>query len=345
MQGMIELTYRCSSNCIHCYCKGSEDESNELNTYEFKKIIDEICREGCVYLNFTGGDPTIRPDFLELYAYARSKGFLINLFVDGQALARKVINYLSLYPPYSVEITLHGITKNTYESVTQIPGSFERVMTNINLLVRSKVPLFLKTNCLKANKNEIGRIKRFTEELLGKPKDNKYYFKYDPMIYPRLNGDNSPCRHRLSFEELEGVRKQDSGMWREYRDGLHRGLSDENDSTDSLYICTSWMKQFFISPYGRLKFCEFSDKFSIDLKKVSFREGFYNVFPELLKEKFKTDSKCKDCSLRVICYFCPARMRLETGNEEYPVDYYCQMAEAEASRIRKGTAGDYGNKR
>ena len=72
----------------------------------------------------------------------------------------------------------------------------------------------------------------------------------------------------------------------------------------------------------------FSDKFSIDLKTTPFREGFYNVFPRLLKERFKTDSKCKDCSLRPICYHCPARAFLETGDEESPVEYFCQLAKA-----------------
>ena len=74
--GQIELTYRCNLNCIHCYCKGLEDKEEELNTFQWKTYFDEIRQEGCIFLGFTGGDPLIRDDFLELYSYARKKGFI-----------------------------------------------------------------------------------------------------------------------------------------------------------------------------------------------------------------------------------------------------------------------------
>ncbi len=93
------------------------------------------------------------------------------------------------------------------------------------------------------------------------------------------------------------------------------------------------MKQFLVNPYGKLKFCIFSDKFSVSLKTASFKEGFYKVFPQLLKEQFKTDSKCKDCSLRPFCCYCPARAYLETGDEETPVPYYCELAKKTAEQM------------
>ena len=88
------------------------------------------------------------------------------------------------------------------------------------------------------------------------------------------------------------------------------------------------MSQFFINSQCRLKFCQFTDKFSVDLKTTSFREGFYKIFPKVLKEQHRTNSKCRDCVLRPICYHCPASAYLETGDEEAPVEYYCELAKA-----------------
>ena len=70
LNGQVELTYRCSLKCIHCYCKGSEDKGRELATKDWMKILDEIHKEGCIWLACTGGDPLSRDDFLELYSYA-----------------------------------------------------------------------------------------------------------------------------------------------------------------------------------------------------------------------------------------------------------------------------------
>jgi radical SAM protein with 4Fe4S-binding SPASM domain len=331
--GQLELTRRCSLNCVHCYCDVRESRGKELTTEEWKRIIDALQAEGCFRLTITGGDPVVRKDFLELYAYAKSKGFVIILLTNGYSLTKEIVTFLKKTPPLSIEITLNGITPKTYESVTRVKGSFRRVIANIKLLAKSKIKLILKSNCLKQNKHEIVRIKDWVEGLLGKPADNKHRFKYDPMIYPRLDGDKSPCKHRLSCDELADLRKQDPDILREYQAGLHSGIPDFKWDGGALYPCNSWMQEFYVDSYGRLKFCLFSDKFSVDLKTTAFREGFYDLFPRLLSERFKTDSKCRDCSLRPVCYQCPARARLETGNEEEPVPYYCRLAEATARDI------------
>jgi len=336
--GKIDLTYRCNLSCIHCYCKDSEDAAKELTTNQWKKILDEIQKAGCVWLTFSGGEPFLREDFLELYTYAKKKGFIITIFTNGQLLTNKIIDYLIKFAPFSIEITLNGATKDVYESITQVEGSFLQINTVLQMLKRKKLPFILKTNCLRQNKNQLGQIKKFAERLLGSsfPKGG-YRFKYDPMIFPRLNGDKTPTRYRLSFQQLLQVRMQDSDIWNEYQRGLNCKISDLNFKRDRcfLYQCSAWLNQFFINPFGRLKFCQFSDKFSVDLKNTPFREGFYKVFPLLLQERYKTDSKCKNCQLRIICYHCPARSFLETGDEEAPVEYYCQLAEQTVKFIEK----------
>jgi radical SAM protein with 4Fe4S-binding SPASM domain len=334
--GQIELTYRCNLNCIHCYCKGSEDKDRELSTAEIKKILDEIYKEGCLWLCLTGGEPLIRDDFLDIYSYTKAKGFLITLFTNGQLLTKNIIDHLIKSPPVSIEITLNGISEKTYETITEVKGSFSRITEIIKRLAKTDLSVILKSNCLKQNRHEIGRIKAFTEETFGKPSQHKHRFKYDPMIYPRLNRDKAPCQYRLSFEELLEAKRQDLDIWKEYQRGLHSDFPDLKRDKSFLYRCDASLNQFFINPYGQLKFCAFSDKFSVDLKKTSFRYGFYKVFPQVLKERFKTNSKCQDCTLRPICYHCPARAYLETGNEETPVEYFCKLAHALKREMLEG---------
>ncbi len=333
LNGQIELSYRCNLNCIYCYCKGSENKDRELTTEDWKKILDVLQKEGCINLTLTGGEPLIRDDFLEIYSYAKARGFIITLFSNGQAFTDEIIDYLVKSPLHSLEITLNGITKDTYEAITQVEGSYFKVMQNIRRLAKRKLPLILKTTLLKQNKHEIGKIKRFTEELLGRPSKDKHHFKYDQMIYPRFNRDRAPTNFRLSFKEIVEVKRQDKDIWQQYQKGLHSDFPDLERNKDFLYQCNSWMGQFFINPYGRLKFCGFSHKFSTDLKITPFKEGFYKRFPQLLKERFKTNSQCRDCRLRPLCYRCPARAYLETGDEEAPVAYFCELAKGMAKEM------------
>jgi radical SAM protein with 4Fe4S-binding SPASM domain len=301
-----------------------------MTTSQFKRILDEIQAEGCFFLTLTGGEPLLRKDFLEIYSHAKSKGFIITIFTNGQGFNKEIVDYLVKSPPLSIEITLNGITRSTYEGITQVKGSFSNVMKAIELAVEKKLPLKLKTNALKQNRHEIAKIKKWVENILSLRSERIYHFKFDPMVYPRLNGDKSPCKYRLSFKEhLEAIR-EDPDIWEECQTRLTSELSELPRERDFLYHCNSWMHKFFIDPYGRLKFCQFSERFSVDLQEISFKEGFYKVFPQVLNERFKTESKCRDCALRSICYVCPARAYLEIGDEEAPVPFYCQLAKETA---------------
>jgi radical SAM protein with 4Fe4S-binding SPASM domain len=324
--GQLELTYRCNLDCIHCYCKGSENDDKELDSTFWCKTIDDLQKEGGLNLTFSGGEPLLRKDFLEIYSYAKRKGFIITLFTNGQFLDKKLVDYFVNFPPFSIEITLDSLNKNNYETITQKKNSFKNIMKNINNLARTNLPVVIKANCLKQNKNEIGAIKRFAQEMFGKKSSNGYCFKYDPMLFTRINGDKTPCNYRLTFEELLEVRKQDSDFWHEYKESLHGDFPTFNRRKNALYKCNVWLKHFFINPFGRLKFCVFSEKFSVDLTKDSFKYGFYEVFPQLLKKSYKTKSKCRYCALIPICGRCPARAYLETGKEEAPIEYFCDLA-------------------
>ncbi len=338
--GQLELTYKCNLKCIHCYCRNlhnfrTKDENKELSTKEWKGILDQIRDDGCAFLIFTGGEPLIRSDFLELYLYAKKKGFIISIFTNGAIFSDEIITYLKNFLPYSIEITLNGITRDTYEKITQVEGSFSNVMINLKKLAANNLPIIIKSNCLKQNVNEIVLIKKFTDGLLGKAPAGKYYFKYDPSVYPRLDGDRTNLRCRLSFEKLKRFKKQDVDIWSEYRRGFRDAIPKLPRNSSFLYHCSSWLNSFFIDPYGKIKFCEFSDKFSFNLKEITFRKGFYERFPKLLAQKFKTNSKCKNCDLRSICHNCPARAFLETGNEESEVPYYCNLAKEVSKNFKK----------
>jgi MoaA/NifB/PqqE/SkfB family radical SAM enzyme len=124
----MELTFRCNLQCAHCYCNlplNDQDAINkELSTEKVCDILDQIADAGCLWLLLTGGEPLVRRDFLEIYTYAKKKGFMISLFTNGTLLTEKMADYLAEYPPFILEITLYGVTKETYESITGLIKTF-----------------------------------------------------------------------------------------------------------------------------------------------------------------------------------------------------------------------------
>lgn len=321
----IELTYRCNLKCPHCYCPTYKDDAGELTTAEIFTLLDALKERGYLWLTLTGGEPLLRKDFSQIYLYAKSLGFLVGIFTNGQLLTEGVVGLFKESPPYSIEVTLNAISEGTYRAVTGSGASLRRVMDNIASLAAAGLPVIIKTNLLKSNADEAVRIKRWADGVLARSASG-YRFTYDPHVYPRLDGDAGPVGLRLSCEEIERVIGQDEEMLLEHREEICKELPDPIPETCRLYHCDTSARQLFITPSGRMKFCHFSEKLSVDVKGGFPKTDISTLFSKLSEETFKPASRCAGCELRRLCQWCPAKALLETGSEEAAVPYYCETA-------------------
>lgn len=332
LYGLLELTYRCNYNCVHCYNRRFAGSEDELRTEEFKDIIDQISALGGLRLCFSGGEPLLREDFFEIYSHAKEQGFIISIYTNGSLLDDAAVSFFRKHPPFNIEITFNAVDSDTYESIVGVKGTFGKAAKAIKRVAGSGLPLTIKANCLRRNKGQIRKIKAFAEKVSG---GRNNCFKYDPLV---LAGAalRAPEGIRLTAEEIMEVKKSNPEIWQEAaRQMCNDGFLERERKF--LFQCDSWHTDFVVSPSGRLKFCPFLDKHGVDLRKASFRQGFYDVLPLVTERQFTSDSKCRDCSLRADCYFCPGRSFIETGSEEGPVDYFCELARGrrrEEARIR-----------
>src|SRR3989441_10058244 len=204
VNAQIELTYGCNLHCVHCYtdCYNRPDLlKQEMSYTEVTGILDQLYNEGCLWVCFTGGEIFVRKDFLDIYAYAKQKGFLITLFTNGTLFTEAIADYLKEHPPFSIEISCHAATEETFDQITQVKGSFQRFIKGIRLLVERGLPIKIKTKAMQLNKHELGQIKAFVEGLGTQ-------FRLSTVIYPRLNGDLTPATYRLSPDEIVALECQ-----------------------------------------------------------------------------------------------------------------------------------------
>ena len=99
--------WHCNQKCVHCYAAGQalSDEA-ELSTTEWKKILD-ICRSaGIPQVTFTGGEPTMREDLIELIRHAR--WFISRLNTNGIRLTPEYCKKLRAAELDSVQITFYS---------------------------------------------------------------------------------------------------------------------------------------------------------------------------------------------------------------------------------------------
>jgi radical SAM protein with 4Fe4S-binding SPASM domain len=302
---------------------------NELTYEEHCRILDQITEAGCFWLLYTGGEVFARPDFLDIYAYAKRKGLLITLFTNGTLITPEAADRLAEWRPFAIEITLYGYTKETHERVTRVPGSYAQCMRGIRLLMERRLPLKLKTMVIEPNKHELWDMKRFVEDDLGVD------FKFDAMINPRLDASLDPLRVRLSPREVVDLDLRDSKKMLELRKFCERfnGPVLPPEKSDELYHCGGGVNSFAIDPYGKLSLCGFSQRDLYDLRRGKFREGWDLFLPRVRQRKITRKTKCLHCEIKAMCGMCPANGELENGDPEEPVEFMCEVAHLRARAL------------
>jgi radical SAM protein with 4Fe4S-binding SPASM domain len=333
LQVSIEVTRRCPLECQHCYNNlpmGDQGaRSRELTTQEHFKMLDELVEMGCFWLLYTGGEIFARKDFLEIYTYAKQKGFLITLFTNGILINEAIADYLVEWPPFAIEITLYGRTKETYEALTQIPGSYERCLRGIKLLRERGLPLKLKTVATSINKHEITAMRQFSEEELG------VEFKIDGQINPRIDCSQSPLAVRLTPEEVVALDMNAPKGIAEYRRlARHDAENPPNlAQNDSVYFCGGGMNSFAINAYGEMGICVISQQETFDVRHSGLKPAWKNSLYELRTRKRTRLTKCTQCRIQSLCAMCPANGELENGDRESPVEFLCHVAHLRAAAV------------
>jgi MoaA/NifB/PqqE/SkfB family radical SAM enzyme len=202
----FEITDRCNFACVHCYINqpagNRPARAQELSTSQVMGVLDQIAAAGTLFLTITGGDPLVRADFPEIYKHARNLGLVVSLFTNGSLITPEIADLLVDYTPRVVDITLYGATQMTYERVTRTTGSFARVQRGVQLLLERGVPLSLKTVLLTINQHEFKAIQAFAEQLGVK-------FRYDRLLWPRLDGGQSPLEYQIPLEAVIALEFRD----------------------------------------------------------------------------------------------------------------------------------------
>jgi len=330
VSGSIDLTYRCNLRCIHCYlgkssCPGQGHRYPEMNTRQVLSVIDEITEAGCLFLVMTGGEPLAKEDFTDIYRHAKKNGLIVTVFTNGTLMTDKVLGLFEDLPPRVVEITLYGATASTYESVTGVPGSYERCLNAIRMLLERKIAVGLKTILMTVNRHEFFDIENMAKHFGVK-------FRFDAAIFPRLDGDPSPLMLRVSPQEAvekEFAYNDRAQIWKEYFRKSQGQLPN-----DKLYNCGAGRTGFHISPVGKLQPCVLATDVTFDLSQGDFMTGWYDIVTKIEEKKAGNASACNRCEKRHLCGFCPAFSKLENGEEDRCSEFLCSMGHYRYEQVK-----------
>ena len=151
-------TRTCNLKCVHCYA-GSEGKlyEGELTTVEAKAMIDDLAAFGAPVLLFSGGEPCVRPDLVELMRYAKSHGMRVVLSTNGTLITPELAQQFAQVGLSYVGVSLDG-GPATHDKFRNVPGSFDRALAGVRNARAAGIKVGLRMTINKRNWREIDDV-------------------------------------------------------------------------------------------------------------------------------------------------------------------------------------------
>jgi MoaA/NifB/PqqE/SkfB family radical SAM enzyme len=194
----LELTHLCNLDCFYCY----NDRlllNFALTVDEYAKLLRQLADMAVLNLTLTGGEPLLHPDFFTIGARARELGFVVRLKSNGHLIRGEVAQRLvDEVDPYQIDLSLHGATAASHDRQTRHPGSFDRLMKNIDEMRRLGLRLKLSCTLTAWNEHEIEDSFRLADRL-------ELPLFFNPTVSPKDDGDPDPLSISPSLDGISAL--------------------------------------------------------------------------------------------------------------------------------------------
>lgn len=286
-----ELNMGCNYDCKHCYLGLKEFAG--LDWPERERLLTVMRDAGVLWLQLTGGEPTIDRLFLATYTRAFELGMMIEVLTNGSRLSSPaVLGLLTARPPHRVTVSVYGATAESYDGLTQRRGSFRSFMKGLHAAHEAGIQLDLSVVVTAGNADETDAMHAIGDRLGIRYRD---YRNMSPTIY----GGAEP----LAAQSLPHLTIP----------GPFTG-------------CDAGHTSFHVDPHGRASICKIGRDPSIPLADEGV-EGLHRL-GGIAGQLLRRQGGCAGCALSASCGTCMP-LAAKYRQAKAPLNHYCQHGKEE----------------
>ena len=287
-----EITNQCNYSCEYCiFSSTGKKPRGELSFEQCIQTIEQLKQEGFNYIKFTGGEPFMRDDFLDILSYAQSQGFSFDISSNASFITDEISQKLSFLNINFIHISLDGYDSFSQE-IVRGKKSFSKTVNGLQSLIKYNSNIRLGCVIHLYNQDKLQEIVNFANQ-----------YKIKEVIFSIMSplgkmAKNSPLLTNKSVSQL--IHTIES-LHSEFTVINHNLLSDVQPITFNLsnsQSCPGGDKFLFIDSIGNVSPCTWiSDKFpqfhihslhDYSLKKILNS----NLFLKFHYEKNNLKGKC-----------------------------------------------------
>jgi len=343
------VTNRCNLRCQHCYINAEDQQyKNELSTEEARVFIKDLAQMQAPVLLFSGGEPLIRKDIIELGKMAAELGLRPVISSNGtlidDQLARKIKGAGFQY----VGISIDGAPA-THDQFRNRAGAFEAALNGIKACMNNGIKTGIRFTVNRLNQADLPEIFDIIERE-SIPRFCMYHLVYagrgEQMA--RLDTDQQEKRAILDMVSSKTIELHNKGVEVEilttdnHADGIylynHIKQNEPHRADEIIQLlemhggCSAGTKFANVDPQGNVHPCQFWQDYTIgNIREKPFSQ-IWTSDDELmikLREKEKhVKGKCAKCSYKSLCSGCRIRARAVYG-DLWAEDPACYLSEEE----------------
>ncbi|MBO4770052.1 MAG: radical SAM protein [Clostridia bacterium] len=185
--------WHCNQKCVHCYAAGQMlSGEKELSSLDWMHIIDRCRLAGVTQVTFTGGEPTMREDLVELIEHA--KWFVTRLNTNGRKLSPGLCARLRAASLDSMQITFYSYDRGIHNALVGANG-YDDTLSGIRNALKAGISVSVNTPLCTLNKDYVKTL-----ELLHS--EGVIYVTCSGLITTGNAAEEKSASMQLSSEEI-----------------------------------------------------------------------------------------------------------------------------------------------
>lgn len=301
------VTNACNMFCDHCYREAGCKAEEELSTEEAKTLLEQIARAGFKIMIFSGGEPLIRPDILELVSYATSLGLRSVFGTNGTLITLEMAQKLKDAGAMGMGISLDSMDKKKHNEFRKFDGAWEGAVQGMRNCRAVGLPFQIHTTVMDWNNHELEAI---TDFAVAEGAVAHHFFFLVPTGRAKTIEDES-LRAEQYEETLTRIMKKQTEVDIELKPTcapqFMRIAAQMGIKTRFRRGCLAGTAYCIISPRGKVQPCAYLNMELGDVRETPFDEIWKNneVLNTLRTLEYK--GGCGECEFKRACGGCRAR--------------------------------------
>lgn len=229
------LTQRCNLHCLHCYAEAREAAEGELDTGEGKAMLEDLASYGVPVILFSGGEPLLREDILELVVHASARGIKVVLSTNGTLITKEIASALRGAGVSYVGVSLDGL-EAAHDRFRGKKGAFQEALQGLRQAREAGIRTGVRFTLTRFNAPEVPAIFDLVREE-GIDRLCFYHLVYSGRGLRLQNWD-------LGQEETRDLMDLIFQRTRELnRDGKAREVLTVDNHADGVYLYLKLLKE------------------------------------------------------------------------------------------------------